>query len=216
MRGKYWFSANHSHFVQPWEYPAWYSEWASYSAAYIAKPTVEVKEEKQSPLERSSLMGLLLMAQEKTPTTVPYLSGTTYAIIPQLLIPRFLSPTKISSHEGTYLLNIHYGRQTRKDTATTTIGWGLMNEAYANFGYLGCVGLGGILGLLYGKAAQWSIHTPPLSARFLFCVVLMSYAFQSEFSAGVYVAALYQSTMVLIGISFLMMQEVRIGSQPKL
>lgn len=146
------------------------------------------------------------MAQDKTPRDVPYLFGGSYAIIPQLLIPRFLNSTKIRSHEGTYLLNIHYGLQTREEAYKTTIGWGLLNEAYANFGLLGCVGLAVILGAGYGQATRWRMNTPLLSSRSLFTILLISYASQSEYSAGVYVAAMFQSVVPLVVVSLLFMK----------
>src|SRR5206468_2846385 len=82
-------------------------------------------------------MQLLLFVQAASPDDVPFMDGETYAILPTLLVPRILMPNKPASHEGTYLLNIHYGIQTRDDTAKTTIGFGLLNEAFANFGYIG-------------------------------------------------------------------------------
>jgi hypothetical protein len=205
MREKYW-GGYERHFVQPWEYPAWYAEWIGYSFDYLNAIAPQEKVEKQSFLERASLIHLLLMAQARTPRDVPYLFGATYAIIPDLLVPRIFNPTKIRSHEGTYLLNIHYGRQTRADTLTTTIGWGLLNEAYANFGVSGCAGLAIILGTVYGQAARWSLNTTMLSSRSLFAVLLMSFALQSEFSAGVYIAALFQSVVPLVVITFVFMK----------
>jgi hypothetical protein len=205
MRAKYWQPNQPMHFVQPWQYPDWYTEWIGYSIEYLSKKP-EQKEKRQDFSERSSLMHLLLMAQDKTPREVPYLAGDTYSIIPQLLVPRFLNSNKITSHEGTYRLNIHYGLQTRQDTLTTTIGWGLLNESYANFGLLGCAGLAVILGAGYGLATRWSIHTSILSSRSLFTVLLMGYAFQSEFSAGVYVAALFQSVVPLVMLTFVFMK----------
>ncbi|HEY9851397.1 MAG TPA: hypothetical protein V6D28_18145 [Leptolyngbyaceae cyanobacterium] len=209
MRAKYWFS-NQQTFVQPWEYPAWYIEWMDYSWQHFnqdllpgnSKDSVKL----QSPLERTSLIQLLLMIQERTPRDVPYLNGATYAIIPQLLVPRLLNPHKIASHEGTYLLNIHYGKQTRADTARTTIGFGLLNEAYANFGFLGCVVLAVILGGGYGQVTRWSINTPIFSFRSLFAMLLMPFTFQSEFSAGVYIAALFQSLVPLVVITIVFMK----------
>jgi len=204
MREKYW-GLHQSHLVQPWEYPAWYAEWIGYSFDNF-NVTVSKKAETESVLERASLMHLLLMVQAKTPTNVPYLNGNTYTFIPSLLVPRILNPNKIRSHEGTYLLSIHYGLQTRADTLRTTIGWGLLNEAYANFGLSGCAGLAIILGAAYGQATRWSINTPLLSSRSLFAVLLMSFAFQSEFSAGVYVAALFQSLVPLVLITIVFMR----------
>jgi hypothetical protein len=210
MREKYW-GGRELHPVQPWEYPAWYAEWIGYSFNDLNATTSD-KAESESIVERTSLIHLLLMVQTETPKDVPYLSGQTYSIIPSLLVPRILNKNKIRSHEGTYLLNIHYGLQNRRDTLRTTIGWGLLNEAYANFGLSGCAGLAIILGAVYGQATRWSMNTPLLSSRSLFAVLLMSFAFQSEFSAGVYVAALFQS-LVPLGVITVVFMKVHSSSQ---
>jgi hypothetical protein len=212
MRAKYWVG-DQQHFVQPWEYPAWYAEWAGYSLDYVNKLNKNESQgtkKKESSFYRSSVVQMFLMAQDKTPRDVPYLSGKSYAILPQLILPRFLNPNKIRSHEGTYILNIHYGRQTREQTNTTTIAWGMLAEAYANFGLFGCAGLGIFFGAAYGQATRWGINTPLLSARSLFAVLMMSFAFQTEWTAGVYVAALFQSSATLVGITFVFMKVYRL------
>lgn len=203
MRKKYWDSYN-PHYVQPWEYIDWYTEWIGYSYDYLTATTH--KEKKQSFAERASLMNLLLLVQTETPKNLPYLSGKTYAIIPQLLIPRALNRNKVVSHEGTHLISIHYGLQNRAATLTTTIGWGLLNEAYANFGLLGCTGLAIVSGAGYGQATRWSMNTSLLSSRSLFAVLLMSLAFQTEFSAGVFISSLFQSVVPLVVITFVFMK----------
>ena len=206
--------------VQFWEYPAWYAEWAGYSIDYLVSKSPNSSSgkvaEKQSLAERSSVIQLLLLTQTNSPQSIPYLNGVTYAIIPQLLIPRILNSSKIASHEGTYLLNIHYGQQTRQDTRTTTIGWGLLAESYANFGLFGCGGLAIVLGTLYGLTTRWSINAPLLSDRSLLSIVMISYAFQSEFSAGVYVAALFQSSTIVLIISIFLMRSIPSGYNPLL
>jgi hypothetical protein len=209
MRNKYWFTKGASAIVQPWEYPAWYAEWAGYSIDYLTGKTVSPIFEyrkKESLLERSSVIHVFLMTQTKAPQTVSYLNGATYAIIPQLLIPRIFDSNKIASHEGTYILNIHYGLQSRQDTYKTTVGWGLLAEAYANFGQLGCAGLAVVLGLIYGQTTKWTINAPLLSDRSLLGIVMLSCAFQTEFSAGVYVAAVFQSGVTVMAIAVLLMK----------
>ena len=208
MREKYW-KGDETHLVQPWEYPAWYAEWIGYSFKSL-NTNESQKVKQQSVLERASLMQLLLITEVETPKKVSYLSGKTYAFIPNLLVPRILNSKKVRSHEGTSLLNIHYGTQTRSATLKTTIGWGLLNESYANYGLSGCAALAVILGAVYGQAARWSMNTPLLSYRSLLAVLLMSFSFQSEFSAGVYVAALFQSFVPLLVITFIFMKEHRI------
>ena len=196
MRTKYWAQPNLQ--VQVWEYPAWYSEWAGYSLTYFGQKEQGTEtEEKSSFVERSSVIQMLMLAQAKSPKSVPYMNGETYAVVPQLLIPRIFNSKKLTSHEGTTLLSIHYGLQTREMTEKTTIGWGLIAEAYANFGLLGCAGLAWVLGTFYGRITRWSINAPSLSAQSLLAVLIMTFAFQSEWSAGVYAASFSQAGMVL-------------------
>lgn len=212
MRAKYWFG-NQQTFIQPWEYPAWYTEWVGYSLNYLQQDKSDTAkfEEKSSSLERSSVIQMLLLAQERTPQEIPYLYGKTYSIIPQLLIPRFLNSNKIRSHEGTHILSIHYGLQTPEATLRTTIAWGLVAESYANFGLLGCAGLGIILGAAYGQATRWNIHTPLLSARSLFNVLLISCASQAEWTSAVYVASLFQASTILVGITVVFMKVYKLN-----
>lgn len=201
MRAKYW-SDDELRIVQPWEYPAQYGEWLGYSWDELNKGddlSRTEEEENSSFFERASVVHMLLLAQDKSPKSIPYLYGKTYEILPQLLVPRIFNRNKIFSHEGTSIMSVHYGLQNREQSLKTTIGWGLLAEAYANFGLFGCAGLGIILGGLYGKVTQWSINAPILSDRSLCAVVLLTFAFQTEWSAGVYFAALSQS-MIVIGV----------------
>lgn len=215
MRSKYWFRGQIT-FVQPWEYAAWYGEWISYSLLDFNtnKEDLPESQQKQSFLERSSVIHLLLLAQDKSPNSKPFLHGETYSILPQLLVPRIFNSNKIWSHEGTYLLNIHYGLQTRKETLSTTISWGLLAESYANFGLLGCAGLAIVLGVAYGQSTRWSLNMPILSDRSLFTVLMMTFAFQTEWTAGVYVASLFQSSVVLGGIVVFLMKPYRMSTFP--
>ncbi|ERT08161.1 putative membrane protein [Lyngbya aestuarii BL J] len=208
MRGKYWFDQG-GFTLQPWQYPAWYSEWIGYSFENLNHEEQEEEGSKESsPSERSSIIQMLLLAQKKSPEEYPYLMGKTYLILPQMILPRIIYPNKPRSHEGTYILSVYYGLQSYQDTYRTTIAWGLLAEAYANFGLMGCTGLGMILGTAYGKISRWSMNTSILSVRSLFSILIISFAAQSEWSASVYVASLFQSSMVLVGISFVFMKVI--------
>jgi hypothetical protein len=193
--------------VQPWEYVGWFTEWTEYSLNSILSSDSSTSVLQNSLVGRTASVHLLLMIQELSPHTVPYLSGATYTIIPNLLIPRFINPDRVGTHEGTSLLNIHYEKQTREDTYRTTIGWGLLNEAYANFGFGGSLTFAIILGVFYGGVTRWTLNVPVLSARSLFGILLMNFAYQTESSAGVYVTALFQSTLPLILVVFLFMKD---------
>ncbi|MCG9893287.1 MAG: hypothetical protein MH252_19720 [Thermosynechococcaceae cyanobacterium MS004] len=219
MRERY-MNGGPTNYVQPWEYPAWFLQWGGYALENLGdKPQPrweKPKEEKESFVERSSVIHMLMMAQEKIPEPFPHLNGTTYAIIPQLLVPRFLSANKIRSHEGTHMLNIHVKRQTFQDTLKTTIAWGLLPEAYANFGFPGCALIGGLFGAFYGLVTRMSIDKPAFSFATLYCILVMSMALAStEWTAGVYAASLFQSSMPIVGIRIVFMKRQKPKPTPK-
>jgi len=210
MREKYVYGEQ-QRAVQPWEYIGWFSEWVGYSLTSIMQDDSQRQNAPNSFVDRAGLIHLLLLVQSKSPDEIPYLYGETYKIIPRLLIPRVFDPDKPTSHEGTILLNIHYGKQSREETAQTTIGWGLLNEAYANFGLAGVLLLSVILGIAYGAVTRWSLNTPVLSARFLFAVLLMNFSFQTEFAASVYATALFQYSIPLFLLSVFFMRAKQIS-----
>ncbi|MEB3360115.1 MAG: hypothetical protein VKK04_25545, partial [Synechococcales bacterium] len=199
-------------YVQPWQYPAWFQEWWDYAQAnrnHEPERWEEV-EEKESFVDRSSLIHMLMMAQAKIPSQYPYLAGQTYSIIPSMFVPRALNPNKLRSHEGTHMLNVHVRRQTYEQTWKTTIAWGLLPEAYANYGFFGCALIGGILGAFYGSITLAAIGVPPFSARMIFCVLIMSLALAStEWTAGVYAATLFQSSVPIVGMKYAFMKIYR-------
>ena len=205
MRDHYWGDADQGA-VQPLEYPLFFKEWLSTSFDQLTAPVTRDEDERHSLIERASLMQLLLYEQTLS-SSVPFLFGETYTIVPQLLVPRIFFPGRATTHEGTYRLNIHYGFQTREQTETTTLGFGLLNEAYANFGLAGMVILAFALGGFYGWIERWASVVPLLSARGLFAITVASFSFQTEFAAGVYAAALSQATVALLLLSAFTMQK---------
>jgi hypothetical protein len=207
MRDHYWGEADQGP-VQPAEYPAFFAEWISTSTQNLIAGENKDESEQSSLMERASLMQLLLFEQTSS-DEIPFLYGDTYTIIPMLLVPRILNPEKFTAHEGTYRLSIHYGMQTREEIGTTTIGFGLLNEAYANFGLPGIAILAILIGAFYGLIEQWASVAPLLSFRGLFSIIVASYSFQSEFAAGVYCSALFQSTVALLGLSVFIMHSTR-------
>lgn len=205
MRELYWQQP-----VEPWQYPSRYIEWIDFGIKSLASKKEDSTESEQSILERASVLQQLLLTQTSTKKGQPLLDGYTYALIPQLLIPRIFNTDKITSHEGTSILNIYYGQQTRKDTESTTIGWGLLAESYANYGFWGCGLLALVCGAGYGYISLLSINAPVFSDRYLFAILVLSYAFQTEFTAGVYVAALFQSSVTLFLFVFFLMKSQKL------
>lgn len=210
MRERYWIFEQRV-VLSPAELPGFYLHW-SQASLHVAGDDLwgqlagRQRESAQPLWWRSSTMQLLLLAQDATPRLVPFMAGETYRIVPQLLVPRIFNPQKLRTHEGTHRLNVHYGLQRYEDTYATTIGWGLLNEAYANYGHAGVAGLAAVLGLFYGGVSRWSAPGTLLSLRALLAILVLSYAFQTEFSAGVHLSALFQSAVALLALSLVLMR----------
>jgi hypothetical protein len=189
--------------------PDRYVEWVEYGIEGLPAAVVGEKYSRkrhQTLVERGSLLQMLLLVQTKTPELKDHLRGATYSIIPGLLVPRFLDPNKLRAHEGTYRLSIYYGLQDSKATKRTTIAFGLVSEAYANFGYLGVSGLAVLLGMLYGLGTRWSMNAPVTSLRGLFALLLLASTVAVEHTAGVFVTTLFQGTAVLVFLALVAMR----------
>lgn len=203
--------AHNVRLVEPWDYPAWFAEWSDFSIQSLLSPKSEENKQAESATinDRAGLIHLLLLTQDQTPEKRPYMLGITYLPIPELLIPRILSSEKIWANEGTFLLNIYYGKQTRQSVYKTTIGWGLLAEAYANFGFVGCGLLGVLVGGFHGWSASWARNMPLLSARTLFSVLVLLSTLSTEYCATSYVSTLFQSSASLWLFSILLMEKVQ-------
>jgi hypothetical protein len=209
MREEYWGESRTST-VQPWDYPEFFGDWTSSSIDGLFGNIPDEDEKSSDLLERSSLMQLLLYEQDITPDHLPFMWGDTYIIVPELIIPRILFPSKPSTHEGTARLNIYYGLQTQEQTEGTSIGWGLLNESYANFGYFGMAGLAIVLGAFCGYVEGLALSVPLLSLRGLWVVIVACYAFQIELAAGSLAAAVFQSSVALLGLAVVLMKSKRL------
>jgi hypothetical protein len=189
--------------------PLRYVEWVGYGVEELPSTIAGEKysrRRRQTLVERGSLLQMLLLVQTRSPEYKEFLGGSTYAIIPGLLVPRFIDPKKKRAHEGTFMLAIYYGIQDKKATFRTTIGFGLLAEAYANFSYPGVIGLALILGSLYGLGTRWSLNAPITSLRGLFALLLLGTTVGVEYSAGVFVTSLFQGTAVLCVLALVAMR----------
>ena len=198
------------------EYPKFFGDWIGHSTASLAEQFESSKahrEKIQAPnklWERSSLMHLFLYIEYSTPDQVPFLNGESYRVIPELLIPRILLPGKAGSHFGNQLLALHYGISDSEEDTITSVGFGLICEAFANFGYLGCIIVPLLLGLASGWVTRWCMSAPIMSFRFLLGVLCLSSAFQVEYTAGVLSSSLFQASMALGVIALAFMQVIPI------
>lgn len=143
-------------------------EWFETGLRTVGSPTIG-----RSAIDRASLLHILLRVQFLTPGYIDYLRGDTYALIPGMLVPRFLKENKTKSQAAMDLLNIRYGMLTVEGTEKTAVGWGLIAEGYANFGFLGVAGIGLLVGIVCGLFSRWSASGSAVSFSTLSAVAAM-------------------------------------------
>jgi hypothetical protein len=141
---------------------------------------------------------------------VPYFNGATYAPIPRLLIPRFIDDQKGISHAGNVMLTVNHGLQTIEQTASTSIGWGLLPEAYANFGYIGIAGLAVALAIFYALITNLTVGVPMTSLRFVLGLLIMAAATRAD-TMGVFITTQFQG---IVGVSLAAMVLMRRQRNP--
>ena len=155
-------------------------------------------------LERTSLMHILCLTVNYSPERQPFLHGETYGYVLPQLIPRLFWPGKPRAHISTYRLAIYYGLQDEDATTTTTIAFGMLTEAYANFGLIGGIMLGIFWGVCLKKLQVLSVHSPMFSLAGLLMILLTAWSFNSELTMAVWVSSLSQAIIVVLGAPILL------------
>jgi hypothetical protein len=201
MRAKYWDSTGGHRQATITELPAFYGEWIEAAMQPVEGPADKKMAGKL--LERSSLVHILCLVMSITPERLPYLDGLTYSHIPGQFIPRFFWPEKPVGHISTYTLSIYYGLQREEDVSKTTIGFGTLAEAYANFGFFGMGMVACFYGVLYKKLQMSSINSPILSYAGLLQIVLMAWSFQTEYPMSMWLSSMFQACVAVIGLPFI-------------
>ena len=162
-------------------------------------------------LERISLLHMVLIVQEATPRIIPYLDGETYALLPSMLVPRFLQADKTDSQAALNLLSVRYGQERAEDTNKTTIGWGLVAEAYANFGNPGVVAVGAVFGALCGMLMRLSATAAPVSLAMLITIASTLTLFNLESDFSYLIVTLFQT---IVGVLLFAMLPRFFGRRP--
>ncbi|MFT3867260.1 MAG: hypothetical protein QM715_02070 [Nibricoccus sp.] len=202
MREKYWTETGRV-VPTPTELPAFYSAWFSHGL----KPESSEGSQKKLTgklIDRTSLIHILCLVATYSPEPLPYLHGDTYADIPAQFVPRLVWPNKPLGHVSTSRLSVYYGLQDEEDTLKTTIGFGMVSEAFANFGFAGLAGLGLLVGFAFKKTMSAAARGPLFSYGGLLTIILLAWSFQVEFTLSIWLSSLYQASIVVLGIPFLL------------
>ena len=113
-------------------------------------------------------------------------------------MPRIFWPDKPRGHISTYTLSIYYGLQDEDATRETTIAFGFLPEAYANFGFVGIAAFGVIAGLGFRKLMQWSAQAPVFSHAGLMLILVTAWSFQTELTLSGWIASLFQAAIAIL------------------
>lgn len=203
MRNKYWHEDDRT-VPTVAELPSFFSEWFTNGLTY--REDSEQGKMTGKLVERSSLIQMLCLVVNFSPACQPFLYGETYADIPAQFVPRLVWPDKPLGHVSNSRLSVYYGLQSEEETAKTTIGFGMLSEAYANFGYYGLAGLGLVVGFLLKKIQGLAEGCPLFSYGGLFLIILLAWSFQVEFTVSIWLASLYQAAIAVLGIPFVLRQ----------
>jgi hypothetical protein len=202
MRAKYWEDKAPAPTLL--ELPAFFGEWIEDGLA--RSETGDTATKKVSLLDRTSLIQILCLVVSNTPERLPYLNGETYAQIPGQFVPRFFWPEKPVGHISTYTLSVYYGLQQVEDTQKTTIGFGLLSEAYANFGLFGACIIAFVFGASFKKFCGWAAESPILSYPGLILILLLAWSFQDELTLSIWLSSLYQGAVAVCLVPFALRQ----------
>lgn len=202
MREEYWYEeTNYGSLTGIGDLPNRMLQWAERGIDVIGRRNDgEFQDDvsRQSVLDRTSLLPILLLAQRMTPDVVDYLEGETYALLPKVLMPRFIVPDKMTSQEGMNRLNITYGVLLEHEVEKTAVGWGLISEAYANFGFFGIVGMGLLVGFFCRIVRNRSVGASPVSLPTLLAIAMLLNIVNMEADFTGLVLSMIQSAVAVL------------------
>jgi hypothetical protein len=199
MRERYWTEQVGAH-VNVTALPAFYTEWLT--ASFEESKEQSNKSASLKLFERASIIHMLALVIDRTPDRQPYLAGKSYEDLPAQFVPRLFWPEKPRGHVSTYLLGVYYGLQTEEGTQSTTIGFGMLAESYANFGWFGCLALGLVFGCSLKLITVWTRYSPLLSVPGVLLIVLTRWMLETGQTLSVWTSSLFQACVCIGFLAF--------------
>jgi hypothetical protein len=145
---------------------------------------------------------MLCLTVDRIPDYLPFLNGETYKDIPAQIVPRIFWPNKPSPHQSNTRLAIYLNLVDEESAESVSIAFGFVCEAYANFGYLGIIVLGLVLGWAFKRLTLLGQNAPQFSAMGLSLILLTAWSFQVEQVLATWLISLLQAAVVVVGIPF--------------
>lgn len=178
--------------------PAYLSEWVSYGLqTKESGDQAGHRTTRTSLFQRASLLQIVCYAVDVVPQQLPYFHGSTYALIPSQVFPRFLWPGKPSPNDSVKQLSVGLGLLSEEEAETTSIGFGLITESYVNFGYYGTA----LLGLALGWVLRWlALRTSacgPFSPGGILRILALAWCLNTETTLAVWLSSFYQACVAI-------------------
>lgn len=158
----------------------------------------------QSLIERGSLLQYLSLVVNETPQSRPFMEGVTYFQAIAIFIPRFLWPDKPRATTSDDSLSIYYGLLTEETAESTSISLGRISEAWANFGWIGVVLVGALMGLILRIPTILSYGYAPQHFRFLLAVPFFLFAINHEMCLGPAIHSISQGLLASFATLWIM------------
>ncbi len=151
-------------------------------------------------MRRASLFQIVCVAVFVTPDRQPFLDGASYNNIAAQLVPRAVWRNKPKPAESVKLLAIQLGLQTKEEAEITSIGFGMISEAYANYGFAGEAMLGMLFGLGLALVAASTAAAPTFSLAGVLRILCLTWCLNAESPLVVWISSLYQACVALFAV----------------
>jgi hypothetical protein len=187
--------------------PTYLTEWVGYGLGTGGDPEQEHRKTRTSLFQRASLIHIVSYVVEVVPAQYPHFNGSTYSLIPPQIFPRFLWHGKPSPNDSVKRLSVGLGLMTEEEAESTSIGFGLVAEAYVNFGFYSTALLGLALGWLLRWLALRTAVCGPLSLGGILRILALAWCLNTENTLAVWLSSFYQAC-VAIFVPLLLVQIV--------
>lgn len=196
MRSIYW--GDYAKTFALSDLPSFYVEWIQYGLEAGGNIGGDGEDTKGSSLfERASLIQIICITVDVIPEKMPYLNGETYKVVLPQAIPRFLWRDKPSPNESMKILAVHLGLLSVEQAETTSIGFGLIAEGYANAGFLGVIVLGFAIGWALRHVALATAVCGTLSSGGIFRILCIAWCLNTEITLAVWLSSFYQACIAI-------------------
>ncbi|MBC8010670.1 MAG: O-antigen polysaccharide polymerase Wzy [Burkholderiales bacterium] len=201
MRATYWQGG--APLPTVFELPGFFGQWIDFSQRELRVVGTEEQTTPSNLLERASLIQMLCLSVDRIPSLKPHLEGETYVDVPAQIIPRFLWPNKPSGLYSNVRLAIYFNLVSADSALNVSIAFGMLAEAYANFGVLGVLFLGFLMGFIGRRISMLAENTSMFSTVGILMILLTAWSFQVELVLATWLGSLMQAMIVCIGLPLL-------------